>query len=725
MAAEWQRLVAATITVWLGATWPGPPAQAQTGHGPGPPASEGVPRATALPAIVVTGARVESDPFDLPFSLDVVGADAIHNGQLQVNLSESMQRVPGINVQNRYNYAQDLQMSIRGFGARSTFGVRGIKLFNDGIPATQPDGQGQVASFALTTADRIEVLRGPFSVLYGNASGGVIQLFSEDPPSVPQVTPSVAAGSNGTWRAGATAGGRSGALGYVVGFDRFETDGFRPQSAATRTNAMAKLDWSVDERTKFTLLGNYMNVPLAQDPLGLTRAAFDANPDSTDPIALQFNTRKSYSQSQAGLAARHELSRDVELRGVAYVGQRDVRQYQSIPTGPQNAPTHPGGVIDLERSFYGVDARVIARLAPAGLATTLVAGVNVDAQDEQRRGYQNFVGSTLGVLGALRRDEDNRTTNADVYAQADVTLTPAWSAFAGVRRSTVRLNSDDHYVVPGNPVDSGSTSYRKTTPAVGIVFRPSERWRLYASAGRGFETPTFNEIAYRPGGQTGLNFGLQPAITDSVELGTKWRSGAGAEATLAVFEARTDDEITVLTNSGGRSTFQNAGKTLRRGLEASWSQLLPAGFDLLVSGTLLRAVFDQDFLTCTGSPCTSPSTQVSSGNRIPGIPDKSAFAALRWSGRTGWNAALEVKYQGRVWVNDLNTDSAAPWTIASLRGGYDLRLAGARVNVFARLDDVFDRRYAGSVIVNEANGRYFEPAPGRNWLFGASATLPF
>jgi iron complex outermembrane recepter protein len=725
MAPGRRRLAAATTAIWLDVTSPGGVALAQSGPAPDPPASEGAPSVAALPLLVVTGTRVESDAFELPFSMDVVGADAIHEGRLQVNLSESMQRVPGINVQNRFNYAQDLQMSIRGFGARSTFGVRGIKLLYDGIPASQPDGQGQVAHFALTTADRIEVLRGPFSVLYGNASGGVIQLFSAEPPAVAQVTPSVAAGSDGTWRAGLTAGGRSGAWGYLAGVDRFSTDGFRPQSAASRDNAMAKVEWAAGERTQLTFLANYMDVPLAQDPLGLTRAAFEANPDSTDPVAIRFDTRKSYSQSQAGLAVRHELAREVELRGVAYVGQRDVRQYQSIPIAPQNAPTHPGGVIDLERVFYGVDARVIAQLAPAGMATTLVAGVNADAQDEQRRGYQNFVGSTVGVLGALRRDEDNRTTSVDAYAQADVTLAPAWSAFAGVRTSTVRLESEDHYVVPGNPDDSGSADYRKTTPAVGVVFRPSTGWRLYASAGRGFETPTFNEVAYRPGGQTGLNLELRPAVTDSFELGAKWRSGGGAQGTLAVHQSRTDDEITVLTNSGGRSTFQNAGRTLRRGIEASWHQPLPAGFDLFVSGTLLRAVYDQDFLTCSGSPCNAPTTRVPSGNRIPGIPDRSAYAELRWSEPSGWSAALEVKHQGRVWVNDLNTDSADPWTIASLRAGYETRLAGTRLNAFVRLDNLLDHRYAGAVIVNESNARYFEPAPGRGWLVGASAALPF
>lgn len=712
MATCWRKLTAAATAVvglsticWCGA------ALAQS--------------VAALPSVVVTGSRVETDPFDLPFSVDVVGAEAIRDGQLQVNLSESMQRVPGINVQNRFNYAQDLQMSMRGFGARTTFGVRGIKLLYDGIPASQPDGQGQVAHFALTTADRIEVLRGPFSALYGNASGGVIQLFSADPPKGMQVTPSVAAGSEGTWRAGFTAGGRSGALGYLVGVDRFETDGFRPQSAATRDNAMAKLQWAAGERTQLTFVANYMDVPLAQDPLGLTRAAFNASPDGTDPVALQFDTRKSYSQSQAGVAVRHPLARDVELRGVAYVGQRDVRQYQSIPTAPQNAPTHPGGVIDLARVFYGVDARVIAQFAPAGLATTVVVGLNADAQDEDRRGYQNFVGSSLGVQGALRRDEENRLTSVDAYAQADVALAPAWSAFAGVRTSRVRLQSEDRYIVTGNGDDSGSADFRKTTPAVGIVFRPAPSWRLYASAGRGFETPTFNEMAYRPGGQTGLNLDLRPAVTDSVEVGAKWRSGDGAYATLAVHEARTDDEISVLTNAGGRSTFQNAGKTLRRGLEASWRQPLSAGFDLFVSVTLLRAVYDQDFLTCTASPCNTPSTRVPSGNRIPGIPERSAYMELRWSEPSGWSAALEVKHQGRVWVDDLNTDSAEAWTTASLRAGYETRLAGVRWNGFVRVDNLFDRRYAGSVIVNEGNARYFEPAPGRGWLVGASAAVSF
>ena len=145
---------------------------------PGAGAQSPEPPTFEADAVVVTATRIEQKSFDLPASIDAVGKAAIQDQQLRVNISESLGGVPGLVANNRYNYAQDLQISIRGFGARASFGVRGVKLYQDGIPFTMPDGQGQTGSFALDTAKRIEVLRGPFAALYGNASGGVIQLFT-------------------------------------------------------------------------------------------------------------------------------------------------------------------------------------------------------------------------------------------------------------------------------------------------------------------------------------------------------------------------------------------------------------------------------------------------------------------------------------------------------------------------------------------------------------------
>ncbi|MGL4234267.1 MAG: TonB-dependent receptor plug domain-containing protein, partial [Casimicrobium sp.] len=307
--------------------------------------------------VVVTATRTAVNPFDVPASVDVVDGETLRSGQLQVNLSETLARIPGINVQNRSNYAQDLQISSRGYGARASFGVRGIKVLIDGIPASAPDGAGQVSSFALSSAERVEVLRGPFSALYGNASGGVIQLITEAAPKRTTIDASVAATSFDGLRYGVRGGTSFGNGGFTIDASRFETDGFRPQSAAQRDILNAKAQWKTGAHS-FGMLLTSLNMPDSQDALGLTRAQLDIDPDQTASVATQFNTRKTTRQSQLGGTWAWAASEATQVNAMLYGGTRDVLQFQSIATGAQGAPTHPGGVIDLDRSSMGGDLRI-------------------------------------------------------------------------------------------------------------------------------------------------------------------------------------------------------------------------------------------------------------------------------------------------------------------------------------------------------------------------------
>ena len=683
------------------------------------------PAAVTVAPVVITATRVAADPFNLPMAVNVVDADAISEGQLQVNVSESLQRVPGVNAQNRNNYAQDVQLSVRGFGARSSFGVRGIKLYTDGIPASQPDGQGQVSHFSLGSAERIEVLRGPFSALYGNAAGGVIQVFTESGVSPPTVTATVVAGSNDTLRVGLKANGRQGAVGYVAQVDRFETAGPRPHSAAIRLGANAKLDVQLGEATTVTVLGNHVNLPGAQDPLGLTKAEFDANARQVNPVALQFNTRKDVEQTQGGLRVNHKLNAQQAVELVVYTGERAVRQFQAIPVATQAPATYPGGVIDFDRNYYGVDARFVQ----SGEWGNVAVGVASDVLNENRRGYQNFTGAgataVLGVLGALRRDEKNKLTSADGYVQGEWRVLPNASIHVGVRASSVKLTSDDKYIVTGNGNDSGDTRYSATLPTLGASFRVLPVLTLYASAGRGTETPTLNELAYRPPGSTpstGLNLSLLPAKSDSIEIGAKWRRD-GMAAELALFDTKTKNEIVVVSNSGGRSAFANAGRTERRGIEFSTrAQVLP-GVQWELAANTLEAKYRDGFKTCGAPPCTAPAVIVAAGNRLPGVPDRAAWTELKWTHPSGAYVAAEVKYQGRIFANDVGTESAEAVTLLGARVGIAQLWRGAKWSVFVRGDNLSGKTYAGTVIVNEANRRYFEPAAGRTWLTGASVAI--
>jgi iron complex outermembrane receptor protein len=551
----------------------------------------------------------------------------------------------------------------------------------------------------------------------------VIQVFSEEGRGSPSIGAGVWGGSYDSFRLGAKASGAVGGFGYVVGGSTFNTDGYRDHSAAERHIGNAKLTWR-SASDVWTLVVNHVKLPEAQDPLGLTHAQFEADPRSVDPVAIQFDTRKSVEQTQFGLVWERQLNEVHALRALVYDGRRSTVQYQAIPVGPQASPLHPGGVIDLGRSYRGTDLRWTARASLGDVPFTFVAGIAYDELDEHRLGFQNFAGTTLGVKGELRRDEDNDVANSDQYAQAEWRFGERWILHAGVRHSSVRFRSTDHYIVGPNPDDSGSVRFDATLPVVGVLFKAAPGIHLYATAGRGFETPTLNELAYRPSGETGLNLALAPSKSDSVEVGVKTRTGWG-ELNVAVFETRSDDEIVTLSNVGGRSTFQNAGATRRRGAEASWSREFDRNMRAQVAATWLDARYRDSFTTCTVTPCTVPNLTVPAGNRIPGIARSVLHTTLAWAPPLGWRAGVEARALSKVYVNDANSDAAPSFAVVNANVGYLARVGRVEWSAFARVDNLLDRHYAGSVIVNEGNSRFFEPAPGRNWSVGLAATASF
>jgi iron complex outermembrane receptor protein len=666
-------------------------------------------------SVLVTAARSETSALDLPVSVDRIDGARIREGNLQVNLSEALAGVAGVSAQQRQNYAQDLQVSVRGFGARSSFGVRGVRLYTDGIPATMPDGQGQFSHFDLGSAGHLEVLRGPFSVLYGNSSGGVIALYTEEPKVGTAVQALADVGSFETRRYGLKGSVASEAASLLVDVGRFSTGGTREHSAAERTTFNARAHWQLGTRSSLTLIGNAVDLPEAQDPLGLTRAQLTLDPHQAGTGAVSFNTRKSVSQQQLGADYELEFAEHARLSLMAYGGGRDTRQYQSIPVATQAPPTHPGGVIDLHRNYRGLDAHASNRYALGAGSLELVAGAAFDSLDEARRGYLNYVGTALGVEGALRRADANRVYDLDEYVQAQWDSGGRWLALAGARHSLVDVRSLNELLAPGasNP---SKVRYQATNPVAGLTFRLAPRLRLYGSFGRGFETPTLNDLAYRStnGSLPGLNLALVPAESNHYEIGFKAESGP-LRATLAAFRIDTRNELAVIQNSGGRSVFGNIPLTERRGaeleLQGEWSRYLGSRF----SYTWTHAVTGADYMTCTAVPCAAANVPVPSGSWIAAVPEHAVGAAVTARAPAiGLGVTLEAQLRSSIYVNDLNTDAASGSSIVNLHLDLAQQHRGWRYAESLRVDNLFDRSYVGSVIVNESNARYFEPEPGRS-----------
>ncbi|WP_318385602.1 TonB-dependent receptor PqqU [Enterobacter sp.] len=671
--------------------------------------------------MIVSATPTTISELDTPAAVSVVQGDDMRQATPRVNLSESLTSVPGLQIQNRQNYAQDLQLSMRGFGSRSTYGVRGIRMYVDGIPATMPDGQGQTSNIDINSVESVEVLRGPFSALYGNASGGVLNVTTETGREPATIEASSYYGSFGSWRYGMKATGavgdgtNAGDVDYSVSTSRFATHGYRDHSGARKNLANAKLGVRIDDVSKLSLIFNSVDIK-ANDPGGLSESEWKDNPRQS-PRADQYNTRKTIKQTQAGLRYERQLSEHDDMSVMMYAGERETTQYQSIPRAPQLNPTHAGGVIDLSRHYQGIDTRWTHRgelLVPM----TFTTGLNYENMSENRKGYENFVmsGTTpaYGQKGNLRRDERNLMWNLDPYLQTNWQLTDKLSLDAGVRYSSVWFDSNDHYVTAANGNDSGEASYHKWLPAGSLKYAVTDAWNLYVAGGRGFETPTINELSYRSGGQSGLNFALQPSTNTTWEVGSKTRVGNGL-FTAALFQTDTDNEIVTDASSGGRTTYKNAGKTRRQGAELSLDQQFAGNWHAKAAWTYLDATYRTN--VCNDGDCN--------GNRMPGIARNMGFASLGWQPETGWYAGTDVRYMSDIQADDENSAKAPSYTVVGLNTGYKFNYGNWNMDLFGRVDNLFDREYVGSVIVNESNGRYYEPAPGRNYGVGLSVAYRF
>ncbi|MDG9978506.1 TonB-dependent receptor family protein [Ectopseudomonas oleovorans] len=673
--------------------------------------------------LVITGSRYLASGWQLPFSVNRIDAEQATLGKTGVNLSEALGSVPGLVVQNRQNYAQDLQISSRGFGARSAFGIRGIKLLADGVPLSNPDGQGQAATFDLDTLERIEVLRGPFASVYGSNSGGVIQLFSRDGEGAPKVALDTSQAAYGTSRTRVSAEGGNDRAGFIINRSHFETDGYRDHSGAILDKTFAKLTLYPDDLSKLSLSFSELDQNDTQDPQGLEWKDVKANRRAAAPSALEFNTRKTVDHRQFGLNYERSFAAGI-WQSTLYSGTRRVIQYQSIRPNFQAPQSHSGGVIDFERRFHGIGNRWIQSFDLGSSLLTVTTGLDYDYSRDDRQGYENFVGDTLGVKGDLRRDERNEVTSLSPYLQA------AWQLGkleiqAGLRYNHVEFDVDDNFILSNaclNPQtencdDSGSVTYREWTPTLGASYALLPNLNIYASWGKGLETPTLNELSYSGPGNS-FGFDLKPATSEQFEIGLKARLAEATNLQVALFQIDTDDELVVASASGGRNSFQNAAQTRRRGLELSLESHLSETLRANLAYTHIDATYSKDF--------TSRNQLVESGKHMPGIPANTLYGELAWQ-PVGWfSTAVEGLYRSKLYVEDSNTAKAAPsYALFNWQARFEQKVGAMTFNQVLRIDNLLDREYIGSVIVGDRNGRYYEPGPERAWYVGAGVQYQF
>jgi iron complex outermembrane recepter protein len=645
-----------------------------------------------LPPVEVSSPRIDVPWTQTPAGIGAVSADEM-TGDPQLALDEALVRIPGIYAQNRYNLNQGLRLSIRGFGSRASFGVRGIRVLLDDVPLTMPDGQTDLDALDLALLESLEVLRGPTSALYGNGAGGVLGLRTRAVPEQRYGRIDLAAGELGERRWRLEGGGVGETFSGLAAIARRELDGHRDNMAADSTIGSGRLGVKLGSGT-LDLSLHTLDIE-AEDPGALTRAEAQADPSAANPAAVRFAASERIEQQRFGASWSSALRDDTDLQLRGWAGERDFAN---------SLPFANGGQTTFDRRFGGAGAQLEHRFVTGGINHRLSVGGDFETQRDARRRYNNAEG---GVRGERTLDQAERARGLGVFVVDQMDLGPRWLAAVGLRHDEIRLKVDDVFLADGD--DSGAREFRETSFNLGLGYRIGERALLYARYGSGFETPTNNELANPAGG--GFNPDLDSAQARNIEAGFKIERD-DVRAELAIYRVRNDDELVrfELPDQPGRSFFRNAGATERDGVELSvaW-RALPV---LTLYGSYSHNDFsfrdytlgDNDF----------------GGNTIPGIPRQQLFAEAAWMPAPQWLARLQAVALDRVHADDANSARVPGYVVANARLSWEGRHGAVTLRPYVAVNNVFDINYTDNLRVNAFGGRYYEPAAGRVAIGGLS-----
>ncbi|MDH3642387.1 MAG: TonB-dependent receptor [Gammaproteobacteria bacterium] len=660
--------------------------------------------ASRIEEVTVMATRVQQSIGDVPMAVSVIDQQDIQRGRQQLGLDESLNRAPGVFAQNRYNFAQDLRLAIRGFGARANFGIRGVKILADGIPATMADGQSGVDDIDLGSIRRIEVTRGPSSSLYGASSGGVINLFTEDGPDNAFVEAAATIGEYNQQKYQLKTGGQSGKLNYLASASRLTYDGYRDHSRVEATAFNSKFRYDIDAASDLTVVFNLVDSPMADDAGGITSDQVDADPRQAQPRNLSSNAGEELDQQKIGFIYNRELTDSSSVRVRNYYLWRDFSAF--LPIGTHIPFVSDDGVVEFDRFFWGGGVQFSFDNELFGRPNQIITGVDVDIQEDDRQRYLN----NAGVKGALAFDQLEKAEAFGVFVRNELSVTEQLRLIAGLRYDKVDLSVDDRFLA--NADQSSNLDFDEVNPMLGLVWDLGPGVSVYANYATSFETPTFTELA-SPARNLDVSLGgfnnVSAQQADSVELGL--RGGFLEErlyVDIAAFSMQVDDEITSVSNIGSRSFFENAD-TDRKGIEVYAAAELAEGLSLTAAYTYSDFTFERFQ--------TNPAFE---NNQLPGLPDHQLFAELEYNHTSGLYIAADLLYIEELQVNNANTASADSSTVASIRAGAALEFRQWQFNPFLGVNNLFDEDYIGNVRINGFGGRVFEPAPTRNVYGGVT-----
>lgn len=643
----------------------------------------------AIEETVVTATRVERNSLSIPFAISTVSGDDVQRRQL-LGLDESMARVPGVYITNRYNYSRDLRISIRGFGARSNFGVRGIKVFVDGIPSTAPDGQTALDGLDLANVSRIEVIRGPAAALYGASAGGVINIFTEDGPAIPFAEVGVARGSYDFGRYQFKAGGENGRFNYFINGSYLDYDGFRRNSDIEHGTLNGKFRYTFSDGSVGQLIVRAADAPTELDAGGLDAAMVAADRGGTRAQNIQFDAGEEVDDQRVAWS----------WDKVFGVHSFSLRNYYNWRDFYARLPFAAGGTTTFERFFYGGGGQYSNASALGSFANRVTLGVDVDHMTDDRRRFDNL----NGQQGSLGFEQDEEADTVGVYVQEEFALHEQVDLQAGLRYDHVKLAIDDRFLANGD--QSAALEFNEINWMVGAVWGPMEALNVYANYATAFETPTFTELANpAQAGTLGGFANVAAQRTRGYELGLKGIVLKRLRYDIAYYDMRVEDEVTTVANVNGRAFFNNAD-TDRNGVELGLVADLVPG----LAATLAYTYTDLEFVRF-------PSTVAAEGNTLPGVPRHYTYVELDYRHPAGLFVKWDWAFAGGVYADNLNLTRVDSYDVSTVVAGYDYRIGRFTLSPSFGVNNLFNDKYNTDIRIEDTFSRYFEPAPGRN-IFG-------
>lgn len=653
----------------------------------------------SLEEVVVRSTRLEQAEVLVPLAVSVVDERDIQLARQQLGIDEALNRVPGVFFQNRYNYNQDLRISIRGFGAQAQFGIAGVHLTVDDIPVTTPDGTSQVDDLDMGSMGRIEVVRGPTAALYGTSAGGAINMYTEDPADEPFVEGRVTVGEFDTTKYQVKAAGTTGRLGYLASVHYLDSEGFRDFSRAESTVFNTKLEYAVDDSLGITAVAAGVHSPRAQDPGALTPDELAAGPrDQARSLNVICDVDESVDQYRGGVVVHKTFNDSHALR---------VRGYALTREFDGNLPCPFVGHSQFDRTFLGGGVEHTFAGTLFGRPLRVVSGIELTDQEDDRQGHDV---SAEGVRGALNEDQLELVETLSLYALAELTLFDDLLLTVAARYEDIEFELDDAFLSDGD--NSDDVSFSEFTPMAGITWMVRDWLNAYASISTSFETPTFAQLGDPEG--PGINARLDAQTSTNYEIGVKGLIGTRTRYSVAAFHIDLEDQL-VPFEQNDDVFYRNAGESSRNGLELFVLHNFTPELSASLSYTLNDFQFE-DFIA---------SGTVLDGNENPGIPKNQLFLELAYVRPDGWYGFVDLLHVGRFYADDVNSAEGRvdDYRVGNARVGRRFELGAVSANLFVGVNNLFDEDYFSNVRINQTFARSFEPAPGRHYYGGISIRL--